>query len=155
MRHGLVVLLALSTVGCAAVFKGSKQDVKFVAVPEGADVRVDNRYVGSTPVSGEMDRNQSTNIVVSKDGFKEQYVQLRRHPDTPWWFWDIGTCVIPVTLCIPVLVDAISGAWFSLDEEVRVKLDPLPMKPTPAAPPPVPPNPFPSPAPASSDTQQF
>lgn len=135
----VVVACALCSMGCAAVFKGSKQTVRFHSVPGQADVRVDNQYVGATPVDGEIDRNQSANIKVSKEGFTDQYVQIKRHPDTPWWFWDIGTCVVPVTLCIPLLVDAISGAWFSLDDDFRVKLDPVigvRVAPTSAPPPP-------------------
>lgn len=125
MYRGLwLCALLLGSSGCAAVFKGTKQEVHFESVPIGADVRVDNRYAGVTPVDAEVSRSSSQNIVVSKEGFKEQYVSLQRHPDTPWWFWDIATCVIPVTLCIPILVDAISGAWMSVDDGIRVKLDP-------------------------------
>ena len=140
-RWGIVALALLST-GCAWMFKGSKQEVEFVGVPEGVDIRVDGQYVGSTPTKARLSRNHAQNIQVTKDGYKEQYVQVKRSPDTPWWFWDIATCVIPVTLCIPVLTDAISGAWMSLDDEVRVKLDPLPtpsstatVRITPAPPP--------------------
>jgi hypothetical protein len=117
---------------CAAVFKGTRQEVHFDAVPEGADVRIDGQYAGATPVDVEVHRSSASNILVSKDGYREQYVPVQRHPDTPWWFWDIGTCVIPVTLCIPILVDAISGAWYSYEDNVRVKLEPLAV---PTAPP--------------------
>jgi hypothetical protein len=129
----VVSLTALS--GCAAVFKGSKQEVRFVAVPEGSDVRIDSQYAGETPTTAKVDRNTSQNIVVSKDGFANQYVKVQRHPDVPWWIWDIATCSVPILLCIPLAVDALSGAWFSLDEEVRVKLDPLPMAAKPPPPP--------------------
>jgi hypothetical protein len=112
-----------------APFKGSTADVQFDAIPGGADVRVDGQYLGATPTQGELSRNQSQTVVVSKEGYVDQYVQVKRHPDTPWWFWDIGTCVIPVTLCIPLLVDAISGGWMSLDDNIRVKLDPKPGTP--------------------------
>jgi hypothetical protein len=146
-----MVLSASCSLGCAAVFKGSTAEVQFDAVPAGADVRVDGQYLGATPTQGELSRNQAQNVVVSKEGYVDQYVQVRRHPDTPWWFWDIGTCVIPVTLCIPLLVDAISGGWMSLDDNIRVKLDRKPGMPPPspvtaAAPPPtviVPANPPP------------
>ena len=122
---GIVGVTSLS--GCAAIFKGGKQEVRFVAVPERSDVRVDNQYVGETPTTARVDRNSSQNIKVSREGFSDQYVRVQRHPDTPWWVWDILTCAVPVLLCIPLGVDALSGAWFSLDDEVRVKLDPLPM----------------------------
>jgi len=139
MNIALVVgaAFALSSSGCAAVFKGSKQEVEFRSVPQGADVRVDSRYVGETPIKTELSRNTAQNIVVSKEGFKEQYVTIKRQPDTPWWLWDIATCVVPITLCIPVLVDAISGAWMSIDDEIRVKLDPIvPPREVPRATPP-------------------
>ena len=151
----VVCILVLSTCsGCAWMFKGSKQDVRFTGIPDGADVRVDGQYAGALPTHAELSRNHAQNIQVSKEGYKDQYVQVKRSPDTAWWFWDIATCVLPITLCIPVLTDAISGAWMTLDDEVRVKLDPLPMvQPRPAAsiiPPipleyrPAPPTPLPS-----------
>lgn len=121
-----VFLFAVFTTGCAAVFKGTRQEIHFEAVPEGADVRIDSRYAGATPVDAKVSRSSASNILISKDGYKEQYVPVQRHADTPWWFWDVGTCVVPVTLCIPLLVDAISGAWYSYDDEIRVKLDVLP-----------------------------
>lgn len=121
------------------MFKGgSKQDVRFTGVPDGADVRVDGQWAGAMPTKAELSRGSAQNILVSKDGYKEQYVQIKRRPDVPWWFWDIITCVVPVTLCIPVVTDAISGAWYSLDDEVRVKLDPLPVVAKPPPPPPKP-----------------
>lgn len=124
--HSLVLAVVACTLGtgCAAVFKGSKQTVRIDAVPEGSDVRADGRYLGAAPVDAEIDRDRSQNVRVTKDGFVEQHVQLRKKADTPWFFWDIATCVVPITLCIPVLVDAISGAWYSYDDVYRVKLDP-------------------------------
>ncbi len=135
-QFALIPLFLLST-GCAWMFKGSKQDVLFTGAPDGADVRVDGQYAGGMPTRTELSRGSAQNILVSKDGYKEQYVHLKRRPDVPWWFWDIITCVVPVTLCIPVVTDAISGAWYSLDDEVRVKLDPLPSAPAPARPAPI------------------
>lgn len=135
-----VAMCALSTTGCAFLFKGTKQDVEFTSVPGESDVRVENRYMGATPTTVPINRNAPPNVVVSKDGYKEQYVRIDKHPDVAWWFWDIATCVVPVTLCIPVLFDALSGAWMSVDDKVRVKLDTLPMAtPAPRAAPPPPP----------------
>lgn len=137
MRFAIIAFALLST-GCAWMFKGSKQEVRFTGIPDGADVRIDGQWAGAMPTKAELSRNHAQNVQVSKEGFKDQYVSVKRSPDTAWWFWDIATCVIPVTLCIPVLTDAISGAWMSLDDEVRVKLDPLPVVTRPAPPPPEP-----------------
>lgn len=129
-----VALAGLASTGCAAVFKGGHQDVTVEVIPEGADVRMNGQFVGESPTKANVDRLNAGNIVVSKEGFKEQYVTLQRHADTPWWIWDIATCALPVLLCIPLGVDALSGAWFSYDETVRVKLDVI-MAPVAPAPP--------------------
>jgi hypothetical protein len=142
MRHMLAAVSLLALSGCAAVFKGGKQDVVFHGAPEGADVKVDGAYAGSLPeATAKVDRDRPPNIVITAAGFKEQYVHLQKKPDTPWWFWDIATCVVPVTLCIPALVDAISGAWYSYEDRYAVKLEPLPISAPSAraAPPPAPP----------------
>ena len=31
-----------------------------------------------------------------------------------WVTIDVLTCIIPVCLCIPILIDAISGAWYDV-----------------------------------------
>jgi hypothetical protein len=156
MRIWIVLAMtaaSMLSMGCAAIFKGSTQSVQFLSTPNDADVRVDNRYAGPTPVASEVDRYHSQSIVISKEGYREQYVRLHRRPDTAWWFWDIATCVVPITLCIPILVDAISGAWMDVDDVVRVKLDPLPMTSTTTARPPAPERPTPpAPAPAAAAT---
>jgi hypothetical protein len=143
MRHALAVVSLLSLTGCAAVFKGGKQEVIFHGAPEGADVKVDGAYAGALPeATAKVDRDRPPNILITSPGFKEQYVHLQKKPDTPWWFWDIATCVVPVTLCIPALVDAISGAWYSYEDRYAVKLEPLPITavaaPTPPRRPPPP-----------------
>lgn len=128
-RRIVLGLLLAANSGCAAIFKGGHQDIDVVAIPDGSDVRLNGQFMGETPTKAKVDRNNAGNLVVSKDGYKEQYVTLQRHADTPWWIWDIATCVVPVMLCIPLGVDALSGAWFSYEEELRVKLDVLPMSP--------------------------
>jgi hypothetical protein len=130
---GAIAICAVST-GCAAVFKGGYQDVQVVAIPEGSDVRSNGEFIGETPATVKIDRNNPGNFAVSKDGFTEQRLSIQRKADTPWWIWDIATCVVPILLCIPLGVDAISGAWFSYQDTVRVKLEPLPYVPRQPAP---------------------
>jgi hypothetical protein len=126
----LVVCLA----GCAALFKGSHQTVQFESDPTGAKVENNGRWLGDTPASASVDRLGSMNIRVSKPGYAESSGVMGRRPDTPWLVFDVVTCVIPVLLCIPVLVDALSGAWMDVDDVYRVKLDRPPVAaPAPSA----------------------
>jgi hypothetical protein len=127
-------LLVVSFTGCAAIFKGSNQTVQFESDPAGAKVESNGRYLGDTPASASVSRLGSMNIRVSKPGFAESSGVMERRPDTPWLVFDLVTCVIPVLLCIPVLVDALSGAWMDVDDVYRVKLDRLPAAaPAPSA----------------------
>lgn len=126
-----MLLAGLSLSGCALVFRGDKQDVRFVSVPEGAEVKADGHPLGTTPTVTKVDRARPPAVVVSKAGFADGHVNLHQRPATGWWIWDLGTCVIPITLCIPVLLDALSGAWMTLDDEVQVKLAPATSPPTP------------------------
>lgn len=131
-RLACMVAIGVCSTGCAAVFKGGYQEVQVVAIPEGSDLRSNGEFIGETPTTLKVDRNNPGNLTVSKEGFAEQRLTLQRKPDTPWWIWDIATCAIPILLCIPIGVDAISGAWFSYQDTVRVKLEPLPFVPPPA-----------------------
>lgn len=117
-------LIALAASGCATVFKGSQQTVRIESDPAGAAVETSGQLVGRTPTTTEVDRNGSTNFTVSAPGYADGYGQLRKRPDVGWWVADLSTCVIPVLLCVPLVVDAISGAWFNVDENYRVMLRP-------------------------------
>jgi hypothetical protein len=128
----LIVMSALIVAGCngcAFMFKGlagdGRQTIHVQSVPSQADVSTDGMFRGATPTDVPMPRGHNSTIVVTKDGFQEGDVVLRRRADVPWFLWDIATCVVPVTLCIPVLFDAISSAWMTYDDdELTVKLKP-------------------------------
>jgi hypothetical protein len=122
LPFSIVLAGALASMGCATVFRGSTQPMRFTSEPNGVGVKVNNQNVGVTPIDVEVDRDRQPSIVLSKEGYSDGYVSLRKQLDTGWAVWDIGTCVIPITLCIPLLIDAFSGAWYSYDERYEVKL---------------------------------
>jgi hypothetical protein len=41
-----------------------------------------------------MSRGHNSTIIVTKEGYQEGDVVLSRRADTPWFFWDIATCII-------------------------------------------------------------
>jgi hypothetical protein len=118
----ILLTCAFASMGCATVFRGSTQPMRFTSEPNGVGVKVNNRNVGVTPIDVEVDRDRQPSIVLSKEGYGDGHVSLRKQLDTGWAVWDIGTCVIPITLCIPLLIDGFSGAWYSYDERYEVKL---------------------------------
>jgi hypothetical protein len=126
MRIAAVVVLA-STValgGCAVIFRGTKETVHLESNPAGADAERNGVSVGATPVNVDVPRNGSTSFKIAKTGYEDQHVQVRKSVNAAWAVVDIATCVIPIALCIPLLVDAISGGWMDVDDSYVAKLKP-------------------------------
>lgn len=146
------VILALSlsaSWGCAAVFRDSKVKVHVDSDPSGAEIIYDERAVGRTPSDPELERNESTALRLTKPGYQDHRGAVKKHLNAGWVVADVATCVIPIALCIPLLVDAISGAWMDVDGDYRVRLDPAGAQPvmpgtaapsssSPSSPPPLP-----------------
>ncbi len=124
MRHGAVILLSLSLFGCAAVFRGSKDTVTIDSDPTGAEAKKGERKIGATPTKLEVERGASTQITLTKDGFEDHHGIVKKKMNAGWLTVDIVTCVIPVALCIPILVDALTGAWFDVDRHYQATMKP-------------------------------
>jgi hypothetical protein len=113
------------------MFNGGQESVRLESIPPGADVSYTNgQYVGQTPADATLSRASLNNSVVfKKDGYEDAHVSVEHRPEAGWFVWDIATCVIPVTLCVPLVVDAFSGGWFGIDERYTVKLTPAKAEP--------------------------
>jgi hypothetical protein len=73
----------------------------------------------------EVERSGTTDVVVSKAGYQDHRGIIKKKMNGGWLALDITTCVIPVALCIPLLIDAITGAWTDVETTHRAKLEPL------------------------------
>jgi hypothetical protein len=127
---GLMCVSLTSLTSCAAAFRGSKATIQVNSEPTEAEVSVGGRTVGVTPGEAEVPRQGPSIVHVRKDGYAQGEFVLDRNVNAGWVVWDVATCVIPVLLCIPLLVDGISGAWIDVDEHYRVRL--TPERPAPA-----------------------
>lgn len=126
VRLTLALLFALAGTGCAAVFQSSQQSVRFESDPQGAKVENNGRYIGETPASGTVNKLSPMNIRVSSPGYAPSEGALERHVDGGWVVADVLTCVIPVLLCVPLIVDGVTGAWMDIEPTYRVKLEKSP-----------------------------
>lgn len=116
MRTGLLIVLSLSLCSCAAVFRGSKEHVRIESTPVGAEASFGPRKLGATPVEVDVDRNGSTQVTLVKQGYEDSFGTMNKGINPAWVTIDVLTCIIPVCLCIPILIDAISGAWYDVPE---------------------------------------
>jgi hypothetical protein len=115
---------ALGSTGCAAVFRESKPPVRFESEPAGAAASVTG-HSGPMPLEVPVPRSGLTEVRVTMDGFEEHRGLVRKRINGWWLTADLATCILPVMLCIPLLVDAISGAWVDVDKRYRARLVPL------------------------------
>ena len=111
----LVVFLFIS---CATVFKGSQEYVGFESDPAGAKVYINGNYKGMTPLELHLESNKTYHIEFKKEGYATKTYTLTNHLSAGWVILDV------ICGLVPVIVDAITGAWYKLDEnDVGVVLE--------------------------------
>ena len=106
-----LAVIALLMNGCAAIFKGSNEQVYMNSDPAGAKIYVNGALMGSTPVMLELKSNKTYNIEFRMDGYETKTYTLTNHLGAGWVILDV--------LCglLPVVVDAVTGAWYGLDQD--------------------------------------
>jgi hypothetical protein len=95
---------------CATIFKGTSQEVNFNSDPQRAEVFVNGTRMGETPVMLKLEVKKTYTIEFRKEGFKTQTVTITNHVGAGWIILDI------LAGLLPVIVDAATGAWYSLDQ---------------------------------------
>jgi hypothetical protein len=97
--------------GCAALEKGTHEEVDFASEPTNADVYVNGERMGTTPVTLKLESKETYKIEFKKKGFGTKTYMITNHIGTKWVVFDV------ILGLAPVLVDAITGAWYQLDQD--------------------------------------
>lgn len=119
MKKGLILVIAacLGLNGCATLFKGSTEDVRFESKPTGAEVWIDGVKLGTTPAVFKLESKKTYTIEFRLDG-KSKSVRLTNHMAAGYLILDI------LAGLVPVIVDAATGAWMKLEtNDVIVDID--------------------------------
>jgi len=106
---GVLVSLLLVT-SCATVFKGATDEVNFASNPAGAEVYIDGKLMGKTPINFEL-TSKKTYVIDFKFEGKTKTVNLANKVGAGWIILDV--------LCglVPVIVDAATGSWYTLSQK--------------------------------------
>lgn len=107
----LLLVVSLIFTSCATIFKGSTDDVSFSSDPTGAKVYVNGILLGTTPFQLELISKNSYVIEFKKDGYETKTVVLNNSVGAGWIVLDV------LGGLIPVIIDAATGNWYSLDQE--------------------------------------
>jgi CRISPR/Cas system-associated exonuclease Cas4 (RecB family) len=107
----LSVFLALVLVtSCATLFKGSTDDVQFGSNPVGAEVYVDGKLMGKTPMNLEL-ISKKTYVIEFKFEGQTKAVNLTNKVGAGWIILDV------LGGLIPVIVDAATGCWYQIKQK--------------------------------------
>ena len=115
----LAFFAALLVTSCATLFSNNAGTVTIASDPVGADVVIDGKSYGQTPISVTLDKKNSYHVEISKPGYETAYVSITNKIGVGWVVLDI------VAGGIPLIVDAVTGAWNSLTPDtISVTLEP-------------------------------
>jgi len=99
-------------IGCATLFKGVDEKIEITSYPEGAEVFLNDKYIGITPVSREINSNINYKIELKKNGYKTYTDSLSYSIGAGWIGADI---IFPVVLLFVVPYSPISILGIPID----------------------------------------
>jgi len=105
---GLAILYLSS---CATLFKGTTEEVNVNSDPQRAQIFIDGKLMGETPITLKMESKKTYLIEFKKEGYKTKTFNLTNHVGAGWIILDV------LAGLIPVVVDAATGAWYHLDQK--------------------------------------
>ena len=111
-RNVISLMLLPTMVGCAAILAKKTTPVSMNSNPTGAEVWIDGNRAGTTPVTISLDHKSEHVVVFILDGHQETSCRLNRKVGAGWVILDVLLGVVPV------IVDAATGSWHSLDSDV-------------------------------------
>lgn len=100
-----IVVTSILFTSCATITTGTTQLVTITCNAEGADVYLDGIAVGTTPFTGEIDKNGKV-ITIEKEGYKKHTIALSTSLEGIFW----GNIIIGGTL--GSITDFASGAAY-------------------------------------------
>lgn len=108
---------AALTIACATIIHGSSQQVGISSQPTGAEVTVDNKPLGKTPVIADLRRKDNHVVHIALDGYQPFDLQLTRSVSG----WIAGNIIFGGV--IGLAVDAITGGMYNVKpDEVSAQL---------------------------------
>lgn len=105
------VILAVAA-GCGTLFNSSTKAVSMSSTPTEAEVFIDGNRMGVTPVTLELDNQENHAVVFRKDGYEDVTCDIQTTVGAGYVILDI------LGGLVPVIIDAATGEWESLDSEV-------------------------------------
>ena len=109
--NAVIIGAALLSVSCASVFSSGPTELKFLSNPDGAEVWVNGKMFGHTPVSIELQADEQQLVTFRKEGCEDVTLPLQTHVQG-------GVVVLDIILgVVGVAVDAATGEWKEFNDD--------------------------------------
>lgn len=105
-----VIVASLYFISCATLFKGTSEDINFGSNPSGVEVWIDGKMMGKTPINFQL-MSKKTYVIEFKYEGQTKTVNLNNHVGAGWILLDV------LAGLVPVIIDAVTGAWYSFDQK--------------------------------------
>jgi len=107
----LFAIVVFVSNGCATLFHGSTDKLEFSSDPAGAKVYVNGQLMGNTPLQLNLASKHTYTIEFRKEGYENRTVLVNASVGAGWIVLDV------LGGLVPVIIDAATGDWYSLDQE--------------------------------------
>lgn len=101
---------------CATIISGQKQMVSFSSQPSGAEIRIDGKTIGTTPITTNIKRTSKT-VNFHKDGHTNSNYRFNKKFNG-WYIGNILLGGLP-----GMIVDLIVGSYINIDDNVYKNLE--------------------------------
>lgn len=118
------IVFIFCVTGCATVFNGTTERISVNSTVQDAEITINGSFKGKTPAIIDVDRQVGNDVAqVKKEGYNQGSFQVKKTISPGWLIWDLGTCIFPITLCIPLVIDGITGSWMNVETSYVVLLN--------------------------------
>lgn len=107
----VVVVSLLFCSGCATILKGGKQNVDMESTPPKAQVYIDGKYMGDTPLQLKLSVKNDYAVEFRAEGYQPRVYHISNKVGAGWIILDV------LLGLAPVIVDAVTGAWSKFDQK--------------------------------------
>ncbi|MEI6848010.1 MAG: PEGA domain-containing protein [Chlorobiaceae bacterium] len=104
----LLATLGITFSGCATIIDGTSQKVSFSSNPSKADVTIDGKTIGKTPLTEDLSKKENHTVKINLNGYHPYEITLTKKVNS--WVW--GNLVFGGI--VGLAVDAISGGLYEL-----------------------------------------
>jgi hypothetical protein len=104
----LLAVFGLGMSGCATIIDGTRQKISFSSNPSNAEVVVDGRLVGKTPLTEDLKRKHTHSVKISLEGYHPYELTIIKKVNS--WVW--GNIVFGGFIGLGI--DALTGGLYEL-----------------------------------------